>query len=95
MRILLYAIVLSNLAVATIAQASETITYSYDALGRVVAVNHSGSVNNGIQANYSYDQAGNRTNVMVTGAASNSPPTRVIVVPLNGLTVIPIGTATL
>ena len=73
------------------ASATETITYTYDALGRVTNVNHSGSVNNGLQSQYQYDPADNRVNVTVTGASSNSPPSRVIVVPLNGFTVIPIG----
>lgn len=88
---------LKTLCIATLigipsaATASETTSYSYDALGRVTTVSHSGTVNNGLQAQYTYDPADNRTNVTVTGASSNSPPSRVIVVPLNGLTVIPIG----
>jgi YD repeat-containing protein len=49
------------------AQASETITYTYDALGRLVAVARSGSVNNGASSAYGYDPANNRTNVTVTG----------------------------
>lgn len=48
--------------------ASETVTYKYDARGRLVAVKHSGTVNNNVQANYSYDKADNRTNKTVTGA---------------------------
>ena len=79
------------LAVAMIstvpAYAQETINYGYDALGRVTTVNHSGSVNNGVQQSYTHDAVDNRTNVTVTGAASAA---KVIVVPLNGLTVIPI-----
>jgi len=51
---------------AVAAAASETITYSYDARGRLVQVKHSGSVNNNITANYQYDKADNRTNVNVT-----------------------------
>ena len=60
------------------AYASETITYSYDALGRVVAVAHSGSVNNGLNAAYSFDPAANRTAKTVTGslAAAPAPHTR-------------------
>lgn len=50
------------------ANASETVTYTYDAKGRVVKVEHSGSVNNNVVANYSYDRADNRVNVNVTGA---------------------------
>jgi YD repeat-containing protein len=45
------------------AQASETITYTYDALGRLVQVTRSGTVNNGASALYTYDPANNRTNV--------------------------------
>ena len=56
------------IAAAGIASASETITYTYDAKGRVVKVQHSGSVNNNVVANYSYDKADNRTNLNVTGA---------------------------
>jgi hypothetical protein len=48
---------------ATSAQASETITYSYDALGRLIKVSRAGTVNNGANACYNYDPANNRTNV--------------------------------
>lgn len=50
------------------ANASETVTYTYDAKGRLVKVEHSGSVNNNVVANYSFDKADNRTNVNVSGA---------------------------
>lgn len=46
---------------ATAASAAEAITYGYDALGRLVTVAHSGSVNNGRQTGYAYDAADNRT----------------------------------
>ena len=80
----------------TPAMAQETITYTYDARGRLVTVSHSGGTNNGVTANYTYDNADNRTNVTVTGASSSggggygaSVPTSVfIVVPLNGYTLI-------
>jgi YD repeat-containing protein len=79
--------------IATSANATETVTYTYDALGRLVTTAHSGSVNSGLQAGYTYDAADNRTNVVVTGAPAGNG-TRVIVVPLNGFTVIalPAGT---
>jgi uncharacterized protein RhaS with RHS repeats len=67
------------------AHASETISYAYDAQGRLVTATHTGTVNNNVTATYSFDLADNRTNVTIFNAAS-----RVIVVPLNGLTVIPI-----
>jgi YD repeat-containing protein len=51
---------------AAAAVASETINYTYDARGRLVRVKHSGTVNNNVTANYTYDKADNRTNVNVT-----------------------------
>jgi hypothetical protein len=56
------------IAAAGIASASETITYTYDAKGRLILVQHSGSVNNNVVANYTYDAADNRKNLKVTGA---------------------------
>jgi len=50
------------------AGASETVNYTYDAKGRLVQVAHSGTVNNNVVANYSFDKADNRVNVNVTGA---------------------------
>lgn len=55
------------LAVAA-AHAAETLTYSYDARGRLVRVQHNGSVNANVVTNYSYDKADNRTLKNVTGA---------------------------
>ena len=56
------------LAAAGIASASETITYTYDAKGRLVLVQHTGTVNNNVVANYTLDHADNRKNLKVTGA---------------------------
>lgn len=66
-RHLLTALLLASCASA--ASASETITYSYDALGRLVTVAHSGTVNNGQQTTYSLDPADNRKTVTTTGAS--------------------------
>jgi hypothetical protein len=66
------ALLLAGLAAAAAAWASETITYSYDARGRLVKVVRTGSVNNNVSANYSYDKGDNRTNVNV--ASPNAPP---------------------
>jgi coenzyme F420-reducing hydrogenase delta subunit len=55
-------------AAAAAALASETLTYSYDSRGRLIRVDHSGSVNNNVVANYSYDKADNRTLKNVSGA---------------------------
>ena len=73
------------------ATATETITYTYDARGRVVQVTRSGTVNNNVSTVYTHDKANNRTNVTVTGSPNNSPPMTMIVVPLNGFTLIPVG----
>lgn len=53
---------------STAALASETVTYTYDAKGRLVKVVKSGSVNNGVTSEYSHDKADNRTKVKVAGA---------------------------
>ncbi len=55
-------------AIAAAALASETVTYTYDARGRLVKVEHSGSINNGLVTNYTLDKAENRERVKVTGA---------------------------
>jgi len=47
------------------ASATETITYTYDARGRLIKVVSTGSVNNNNQACYKVDKADNRTNVQV------------------------------
>jgi hypothetical protein len=48
-------------ALATSASAQETIAYTYDVHGRVVQLDHTGSVNSGRQTTYAYDLADNRT----------------------------------
>jgi hypothetical protein len=57
------ALAAASLAAAAAAVANETITYTYDARGRLVKVERSGTVNNGVQAEYKYDKGDNRTNV--------------------------------
>lgn len=54
-------LLLLALLVATPASAAETITYVYDARGRVVQVSRSGTINDGVQTDYRYDRADNRT----------------------------------
>ena len=61
------------LAATAAALASETITYTYDARGRLVKVERSGGVNNNVKAEYKYDKADNRTNVNVT-SPNLTPP---------------------
>jgi hypothetical protein len=60
-------------AVPALAMAAETIAYKYDARGRLVQVERSGTVNNNVATNYSYDKASNRT-VKTTAGSANPPP---------------------
>jgi hypothetical protein len=61
-------------AAPALVMATETITYSYDARGRLVRVERSGSVNNNVATNYSYDKASNRAAVTTTGSPNPPPP---------------------
>jgi YD repeat-containing protein len=84
------------LLASTGAAAAESVTYSYDALGRLIRTQRSGGPASGVDAQTTYDRAGNRAGVVVANAPTNTPPPppgniRVIVLPLNGFTVIPIG----
>ena len=55
-------------------QASDTVIYSYDALGRLVATSTTGGTNDGLGVSTAYDPAGNRTNYSVSGASGSPPP---------------------
>lgn len=57
--------------IAAASYASETITYTYDSRGRLVKVERSGTVNDKVAVNYSYDKADNRT---LVNTASPTPP---------------------
>lgn len=63
------------------AQSQETIEYTYDALGRLIEADHG----TGGDVTYDYDEADNRTSVTVNGGSAE-----IVVVPLNGFTVIPL-----
>ena len=54
--------------------ASETVTYTYDAKGRLVKVERTGTVNNNVKYEYTQDKTNNRTNVKVTGSPNPPPP---------------------
>jgi YD repeat-containing protein len=62
------------LLTASAANAAETITYKYDAKGRLVEVKRTGTVNNNVQTNYTHDKANNRKTVVVTGSGNPTPP---------------------
>lgn len=58
---------------ATPVFAAETITYSYDAKGRLVKVVRTGTVNNNVTVEYEHDKADNRTRLKTTNSP-NPPP---------------------
>lgn len=70
----LIAAALASVSVAVLA--GETITYSYDARGRLTKAAHSGTVNNGVVTSYGLDKADNRISVTTTGGGSGpaEPP---------------------
>lgn len=67
-------VLITLLLLGAAAYAAETVTYTYDARGRLKQVAHSGSVNNNITSNYVYDKADNRTNKSTTGSPNPPPP---------------------
>ena len=70
----LAAIPAACLIVPTAANAGETVTYTYDAKGRLVKVVHTGTVNNNLQTTYTHDKADNRKNTTTTGSPNSTPP---------------------
>lgn len=63
-------VAVAALAVSSIARAGENITYTYDELGRLVAISTTGTVNDGQSVAVTFDPAGNRTNYAVSGAGA-------------------------
>ncbi len=69
LRTLAYAVAaMAVISVSAPALASETITYTYDARGRLVEVDHSGGPAAGVKVTYEYDDVGNIKRRKVTGA---------------------------
>ena len=56
------------------ATAAETISYSYDARGRLIQAARTGTVNNGVTTSYQFDKADNRVNKTTTGSPNPPPP---------------------
>lgn len=73
MRVSLCTILLASTSV--VAMASETIAYTYDAKGRLIKVQRSGSVNNSVTTEYEHDRADNRTRVRITNSGGTPTPT--------------------
>ena len=72
MRGLLISVSVIALMMPVAANATETVTYSYDAQGRLVQSVISGTVNNGQISVTTFDAAGNRTNYAVS--TNGTPP---------------------
>jgi YD repeat-containing protein len=66
MRILL-GLLVSGLFITTPALA-ETVTYTYDARGRLIEVNHTSGPSVGVKTEYEYDDADNVKRKRITGA---------------------------
>jgi outer membrane lipoprotein SlyB len=67
------ALALALAGAAPAAMSAETITYSYDAKGRLVKVVRTGTVNNNVTVDYQHDKADNRTRLTTTNSP-NPPP---------------------
>lgn len=75
-RLLLSSCGVAALLFSAMAGATETVTYTYDALGRLTNSAISGGTNNAIGAATCYDPAGNRTRYTVgSGVAACGTPT--------------------
>ena len=62
------------LIAATAANAAEAQKYRYDAKGRLIKVERTGTVNNGVTTEYTHDKADNRIRLKTTGSANAPPP---------------------
>jgi YD repeat-containing protein len=60
--------VYAALCVGARAHAAETITFTYDPLGRLTHVQTTGGPSNGVTREYRYDATDNRTQFLLTGA---------------------------
>ena len=62
------------LSLPAIAAATETVVYTYDALGRLTGSATTGTVNGGVQTSTSFDPAGNRAGYSVSGVGGVGTP---------------------
>jgi YD repeat-containing protein len=76
MRSLLISVSVFALMATSSVNATETVTYTYDAQGRLIQSVISGTVNNGQSSSTTFDTAGNRTNytVSLSGGTPPAPP---------------------
>jgi YD repeat-containing protein len=62
------------IGIASAVYATETVTYLYDARGRLVQVVRTGTINNGVTTNYTLDKADNRIDKNTSGSPNPPPP---------------------
>lgn len=74
MRNLLISVSMIALLMPSGANATETVTYTYDGQGRLVQSVISGTINNGQASSTTFDAAGNRTNYTVSLSGGTPPP---------------------
>jgi hypothetical protein len=67
-------LVAAGLACALPASSAETVTYTYDAKGRLIRVVRTGTVNSNVTTEYTHDKANNRKSVVTTGSSNQPPP---------------------
>ena len=74
MRTIPLIVAVSGLLFGIAADSAETITYTYDAKGRLIKVVHTGTVNNNLTTVYTHDKANNRKTVVRTNSPNPPPP---------------------
>lgn len=71
--------------------AAETVTFTYDVLGRLTAAATTGGPNGGLFQGYALDPANNRTSYTVTGSPNaGRPDAALLVLPLSDYTLLPV-----
>ena len=62
------------LIASTSVHAGEIQKYRYDAKGRLIKVERTGMVNNGVTTEYTHDKSDNRVRLQTTGSPNAPPP---------------------
>jgi hypothetical protein len=65
---------LVSLLFGTPGKSAETITYTYDAKGRLTKVVRTGTVNNSVTTQYTHDKSDNRKTKVTTNSPNTPPP---------------------
>lgn len=73
-RVLVNLTAIAGLLGASAAQANETVSYRYDARGRLIEVVRPNDSGQKVRTCYAYDNADNRTNVTTTVFTGTPPP---------------------